>query len=74
MTRGVWAPTLVTRATAEVPGSKETRVGVSKGNLDEDLRPGRRASPCMMMILFLFLPSLGLADAHVTGNQPNRKS
>jgi hypothetical protein len=31
----------------EVPGSKEARVGVSKENLDEDLRLQRRASPCM---------------------------
>ena len=23
--------------------------GVSKGKLDEDLRPGRRASPCMRL-------------------------
>jgi hypothetical protein len=34
---------------AEVPGSKETRVGVSKENLDEDLRPDRRASACMRL-------------------------
>ncbi len=29
------------------PDSKESRVGASRGNLDEDLRRGRQSSPCM---------------------------
>jgi hypothetical protein len=40
-----------------VPGLKETRVGVSKGNLDEDLRHGRRASPCIRLWV-LRMPTL----------------
>ena len=42
-------PLFETGRTAQVPGSKETRVGVSRGNSDDDLRPGRRASPCMRL-------------------------
>ncbi len=41
----------------EVPGSKETRVGVNKGNLGEDLRHRPAARNCM------YAP-LGLAGAY----------
>ena len=36
-------PRFETRVTAKVPGSKETRVGSRRGNLDEDLRRRRQS-------------------------------
>ncbi len=41
----------------QVSASKETRVGVSKGNLDDDLRHGRRASACIRLWV-LRMPTL----------------
>ena len=48
---------------AEVPGSKEARVGVSKENLDEPPTPAASIS----------MYALVLADAHVMGKQQNLK-